>query len=223
MCFSAEASFAASAGLGVVGVLGLARGPSPAARPLAFLPLLFSAQQFAEGLVWVGVAQADAALVSVFGHVYVFFAFFVWPILVPLASLLVEPSPRRRRIQEWLCAAGVCAAVFISASLVREPLRVGANAGHLTYGVRLPLQLEALAVYFAAVSAPCFSSRFWVRAFGVALVLGLALSRAHFADAYVSLWCFAAALASGAIWFELRAQGKAAFAAGAEPVLIPIP
>jgi hypothetical protein len=214
MCFSAEASFAASAALGVIGVTGLARGPAPAERPLAFIPLLFAAQQFVEGLVWVGLANHEDAVVAVFGHVYIFFAFFLWPVFVPLAALLIEPSAPRRRLQEWLCAAGACAAVFITGSLVRGPLSVEATTGHLFYGLALPLREEVVAVYLLAVSAPIASSQRWVRVFGVALAIGLGASLAHFADDFVSLWCFAAAIASGAIWLHVRESAGARSALG---------
>lgn len=223
MCFSAEASFAASAVLGVIGVTGLARGPAPAERPLAYLPLLFAAQQFVEGIIWVGLANGEDAVVQVFSHAYIFFAFFLWPVFVPLAALLIEPSPRRKRAQEWLCAAGACAAVFIMGSLVRGPLAVEQTTGHLFYGLALPLRHEVVAVYFLAVSAPLASSYRWVRAFGLALVFGLAASLAHFADDFVSLWCFAAALASGAIWLHLRERAGARSALGTVPAPILVP
>jgi hypothetical protein len=214
MCFSAEASFAASAVLGVVGVSGLARGPSPAERPLAFVPLLFSVQQFCEGLVWVGVANHDAVLSRVFAYAFVFFAFFLWPIFVPLAALLVEPVPQRKRIQEWLCVVGICTAVFITGSLVRGPLDVTDRGGHLFYGLALPRHTEVLVAYFVAVCAPLISSWRWVRAFGLALVLGLTSSLVHFASDFVSLWCFAAALASAAVWLHLRERALARLGLG---------
>ncbi len=223
MCFSAGASFAASAVLGVIGVTGLARGPAPAERPLAFVPLLFAAQQFVEGLVWAGLANGEDAVVAVFGHAYIFFAFFLWPVFVPLAVLLIEPSPRRKRVQEWLCAAGACAAVFITGSLVRGPLSVEQTAGHLFYNLALPLRYEVVAIYFLAVSAPLASSFRWVRAFGLALVLGLAASLAHFAADFVSLWCFAAALASAAIGLHLRERAGAGGALGTLPAAVPLP
>ncbi len=221
MCFSAEASFAASAVLGVIGVTGLARGPLPAERPLAAIPLMFSAQQFAEGLVWSGLATGDHVLVSVFGSAYVFFAFFLWPIYVPLASLLIEPPGWRRRAQEWLVAVGACAAVVITGSLVRGPLVVTETAGHLFYGLAAPLREEAIAVYFLAVCAPLLSTFGWVRAFGIALVLGLAAALAHVAADFVSLWCFAAALASSAIGFHLRERSRARQALGTLPAPLP--
>ena len=67
MCFSAEASFAVAAVLLPAGVYGtsIVATKRPAYLPLAITPIIFSFQQFAEGLVWVGLARGDALLVRV--------------------------------------------------------------------------------------------------------------------------------------------------------------
>ena len=158
--------------LGVIGVAGLATGPAPAERPLAFVPVPFSVQQFAEGLVWVGIANHDPAATRVFGYASVLFAFFLWPIFVPLAALLVERS----------CVGG------------RSRCRL-LPRGERAVGVR------------------------WIRAFGAALVLGLTGSLLHFASDFASLWCFAAAVASGAVWLHLRERAAARSALGTLPAL----
>ena len=104
---------------------------------------------------------------------------------------------------------GACAAVFIMGALASGPLLVTETAGHLFYGLDLPLREESIAIYFVAVCAPLLSTFGWVRAFGLALVVGLAVALGHFAGDFVSLWCFAAGLASTAIAFHLRAQREA--------------
>jgi hypothetical protein len=61
MCFSAEASFAAGAALLPAGAYctSVAARKRPPYLPLAVIPVVFSFQQFAEGLVWVGLAQQE--------------------------------------------------------------------------------------------------------------------------------------------------------------------
>jgi len=204
VCFSAEASFAASAVLGAGGIWTLSLAPTPAERPLARMPLLFSVQQFAEGVVWVGVANDERSLALVFSYVFAFFALFLWPVYVPLASLRAEPRPERRRIQEALCIVGLCAAVFISGSLARHPLDVSVANGHLFYRMNLPLLYESLGLYFIAVSAPCFSSYGYLRAFGVLLLASLAWTLWAHAEQFISLWCFQAAVLSGLILLYFR-------------------
>jgi hypothetical protein len=203
MCFSAEASFAASAVLGAGGVWTWSQAPTPAERPLAAMPLLFAVQQFSEGVVWVGVAQEQAVLVSTFSYVFAFFAFFLWPIYTPLATLRVEPAARRRRIHEALVVVGVCVAVYICGFLARSPLETHLLRGHLCYHVQ-GLPYEVIGLYFVAASAPCFSSHGWLRAFGVLLLAALAISLGLYAVEFVSVWCFFAALLSALILLHLN-------------------
>jgi hypothetical protein len=201
MCFSAEASFAASAVLGVGGVWTLAQAPSPRERPLAAIPAMFAVQQFAEGLVWVGVANEQAVLTTVFSYVFSFFALFLWPIYVPLAVRLVEPGSRRRRIHDALLVVGACAAVVICGSLVRHPLETHLLRGHICYHAEP--SYEAIGLYLVAVSAPCFSSHRWLVVFGALLVLALAISLGLYATEFVSVWCFFAAALSSVLWLHL--------------------
>jgi hypothetical protein len=208
VCFSAEASFAASAVLGAGGVWTLRLGPAPGERPLAAIPLLFAVQQFVEGLVWVGVVNELGVLTVVFSYVFAFFALFLWPIYVPLAVLRVEPDARRRRIQEALLVVGLCVAVLITGSLVRSPLQTGLAGGHLRYHMRLPLLYESLGLYFLAVSAPCFSSHRYLRTFGVLLLLSLAISLWRYAADFISIWCFFAALLSASVLLHFRSLAR---------------
>jgi len=203
MCFSAEASFAASAVLGVGGIWTLSQVPTPAERPLAAMPVIFAVQQFSEGLVWVGVAQDQTTLVTVFSHVFSFFALFLWPIYTPLAVLRVEPGPTRRRIQEALLVVGICVAVALCGFMTRSPLETHVVRGHLCYHLA-GLPYELIGLYFVAVSAPCFSSHVWLRAFGVALLAALAISLGSYTIEFVSVWCFFAALLSGMLLLHLH-------------------
>lgn len=53
MCFSATASFAAGAGLLVVGAITLRQARRRAEMPFAAIPLLFGIQQLIEGALWL--------------------------------------------------------------------------------------------------------------------------------------------------------------------------
>src|SRR5258708_7431556 len=89
MCFSAQASFAASAALLPAGVYCVG---SPlrwrwGMLLLALVPLAFSVQQFAEGLVWRGLEQGDALLVQNASVLFLFFAIVFWPFWIPLSLI----------------------------------------------------------------------------------------------------------------------------------------
>ena len=55
MCFSATASFGASAVLGTLGVITVAKAKTKPQKFFGTIPLLFSIQQLTEGLLWVSL------------------------------------------------------------------------------------------------------------------------------------------------------------------------
>ena len=65
MCFSAGASFTASAVLAATGVTTLREVRSKRELPLALLPTIFSIQQFIEGLLWLNFRQGRTPLCSI--------------------------------------------------------------------------------------------------------------------------------------------------------------
>ena len=76
MCFSATASFTASAVLLPAGTLALRRAYTTDRRYLALcaLPFLFGVQQLMEGFVWTYGARGESSLVGTFSLGYMFFA-----------------------------------------------------------------------------------------------------------------------------------------------------
>src|SRR5687768_16565317 len=99
MCFSAEASFAAGAILLGIGVVSLNKAVSGPQRVLAGIPLLFSIQQFDEGILWLTFSNPaymhwwQPAILT-----FLFYAQVVWPVFVPLSMTLIEKDPFRKRI-----------------------------------------------------------------------------------------------------------------------------
>ena len=62
MCFSAGASFAASAVTAVAGVAAFSVAKKPAFRLLAAIPIFFALHQLAEGVLWMTLGgDVDAA------------------------------------------------------------------------------------------------------------------------------------------------------------------
>ena len=98
MCFSATASF--TAGL-VVGGLGAATLPlvaNPRERAFAALPLIFGVHQVLEGVVWMQVEDAGAVAIRTPAvAVWLFVAWLVLPVFVPLAGAGFEPDAQRQR------------------------------------------------------------------------------------------------------------------------------
>ncbi|HRK03041.1 MAG TPA: hypothetical protein PLH57_10285, partial [Oligoflexia bacterium] len=112
MCFSANASFLASAGIGAVGAATLLKKPTIRELPLALIPVCFSVQQASEGIVWLTL-PTGGLLHSVAVKVFLLFATMLWPVLVPIAFYLVEQDSSRRKKMRFGIGLGLAVVAYL--------------------------------------------------------------------------------------------------------------
>ena len=192
MCMSMSVSFAASAGLAVVGATSLAIAPKRQ-KILAAVPLLFAIQQAIEGIQWMYLDQGLVCRSAAYG--FLFFALIVWPVLIPLIVYLID-RPRRHIIRffVWL---GALVAAWFTYKLFTVPLDVQVIGQHIFYNPPGPFYWRLDFVFYmtATVGGLLVSSK---RAFQVLGVLALLLAGATLAISWTtaaSVWClFDAAL-----------------------------
>ncbi len=81
-------------------MLTLTRANGPSALPLAATPALFAVQQAIEGLPWLEPPAApDGSASTGLTPLFLLFAEVLWPVYAPIAVMLIEPDPRRRRLR----------------------------------------------------------------------------------------------------------------------------
>ena len=221
MCFSPEMDIGAGVVVGSIGVAALRHVDRPQELPLASLPVLFGAHQVTEAFVWwglrgdVGASTSDAAL-----WLYVLFAFVVLPTLAPLAVLLVEPDPGRRRMIGRFAVVGGLVSVVYLASMVREPMTATIRGHTLGYGTGAPAgDLLAVLYVTATVVALVSSSHRRIALFGIANAIVVPLLMLAAARSFTSLWCLWAAAASVVIADHVH---QSASAGGQEPARLRI-
>jgi hypothetical protein len=211
MCFSAEASFAAS---GVLAASSVAISQIPKDRasiPLSLFPAVFATHQFIEGILWLtqdGVLPDTYQSVAV--HAYALIAFVLWPILVPFAAYLIE-TERRRRILILICqAVGLGVGLTLLLSFFRHPLQVSVDCCSLSYRVDAPDLL--IAPYLIAVAIPFLaSSRRSLVLFGAGITLSCAVAAVSASAAtFPSVWCFFAAILSAGLYLYFRTASRRA-------------
>jgi Family of unknown function (DUF6629) len=209
MCFSAEASFAVGAALLPAGIYctTVAVRRRPSYLPLAIVPLVFSFQQVAEGLVWVGLGRGDDSLVRTSSLMFLATALAFWPFWVPFSVLVMEG---RRRVRQCLAVGALVGLAFGCALFV--PLALNTDewlkVGEVYHSIRYNLMgLPAFEIaphswwdggYAVIVLTPLFivspDRRFTL--FSVMVAASAALSLFAFWYAFVSVWCFFAAVLS---------------------------
>ena len=122
MCFSATASFTAGAFLAGVGTPTLKSVGRPRELPFAAIPLLFAIQQLSEGVIWLTFRYEAPQLNVAMTYLYSFFSHVLWPVYVPVAVLLMEPSKWRRRALLVFVVAGITVGAYLLYFLVALPI-----------------------------------------------------------------------------------------------------
>ena len=207
MCFSPQGDVVGGLVVGGIGVDAFRqlRGRSSHLL-LATTPLLLGAHQIDESLVWWSL-QGDVphSIGRIAMWIYLVIALVIVPILVPLAIWKLAPTPlRRRRVLPFLALGTVVAGILLEA-MVRNPVTVRQGAFHLAYSIGLKHGILIVGLYVAATCGSLLVSGYrHVVVFGIANLVVVVILARMTADGFASLWCFYAALTSGAITLHLR-------------------
>ena len=206
MCFSAQASFVVAAGTGSIGLATFNRERSSSLRWLALAPGFFALQQASEGLVWLHLnGNIEAAPLSrIAQYIYLTFAMVFWPTYAPFAVTMSEKIRFRRCLCSLVVVVGLLMSAFNAYQLVisseapavlGHSIKYGYGDGdfswRLTYGIvsLIPLFISSL-------------RKMWI--LGTLALLGFVVSDSLYYEAFVSVWCFYAAVISIALYLILK-------------------
>jgi len=198
MCFSATASFVTAGVTAVIGLVSVGKVNEPRELPLAATPLLFALQQAIEGLLWLSIPLAPAGSAST-GLVlsFLIFAEVFWPVFVPIAVYLIEPNQRRRHLMLLCVTAGAGVAAYLLWSILGQSIGAVIINGHIVYERPYPHPPIVVAAYLAATGLPpLLSSQRVVAILGIVILVGAVTAYVFYWEAFVSVWCFFAAVAS---------------------------
>jgi hypothetical protein len=214
MCFSATASFVDGAALLPAGIYCVRKAvqKNRTYLPLATVPLVFSLQQFCEGLVWVGLGEDNGRLVESASVVYLFLAVGFWPFWIPLSILLTETRRREQVLLAILTIVGL-AWTWLYLPIAVQPSRwlvteVVHHSIHYDYGYLPGFRLAPAEMwrigYLLIVCGPlvlaCKRGRHSRAGRALRLLGGLAIVTAFGVSyfvywyAFTSVWCFFASL-----------------------------
>ncbi|MBM3194504.1 MAG: hypothetical protein FJZ60_01935 [Chlamydiae bacterium] len=205
MCFSASASFTAAIGLCLIGAAIWKRGVPRPFQSIALIPFLFAVQQAAEGVIWSSDRTSLWAQ-----NIFLFVAFCVWPIFIPFAFLKAEGDPKRGRYNYVALGLGIATAFFLLTMIPQIEISACSHAIHYELNSYLELRSQHAIgiIYIASVLIPLFVSK--QKGF---VLIGALLFFSGWVFFYVeevwfiSLWCFLAAIISGALIFVIPKKG----------------
>ena len=190
MCFSATASFSASAVLVGLGSLAWQAAPTRRDLPFAAIPLLFAGQQLIEGLLWLSFDSGATGLQGALTAGYAFFSQVFWPVYVPLAALLLEPSAARRRALRLLLAIGAAVSAWLLWQTLAHGVTARPSGAHIEYVTSDSMATLATTLYVLATAASLLLSTLpAVKLFGAATLLAFVVTYVVYAEWLISVWC----------------------------------
>ena len=212
MCFSATASFGASAVLGVVGVATLTKVQTRSHVPFAAIPLLFGIQQASEGMLWVMLG--DSAYIS-YQHIptfiFLLFAQVVWPVWVPFSIMLVEKDQKRKRLLKSLTIIGAAVSAYLAYCLIVYDVHAEIAGHHIHYFLDFHLAMVwfgGIAYFIPTVLPPFVSSERRMRLLGVTILISYIFTTLFYREYLLSIWCFFAAVLSGIVFLIMNVLKK---------------
>lgn len=200
MCFSAEASFAGSAVISVVGIATLTKIDKPKQILFASIPLLFGIQQCAEGMLWITLKSGGhEVLENTATYIFLVTALVIWPTMIPLSVWLMESVKKRRKVLAWLIPLGGILSLFYAFCLFSFNVTPQIQSFHIQYVDEFPdiLVKIAFVCYLITTIAPIFVSsvkRMWI--FGILIAISCLVTGIFFMQYLTSVWCFFAAIIS---------------------------
>lgn len=213
MCFSAGASFTASALLTVVGVQTVKEVHKPFQLAFAGIIAFFAFQQFLEGVLWVVIPGGrHPELQKAATYTFLIMAEFIWPVLIPLSVLLMERAKRQKWILGALLAIGTGIGLYYLRHILLFDLHAEISGYHIVYksSVLHAYARTSTIIYVFATLTPFFVASIR-RAYlmGMIMTLSFLVSAVFYREYLTSVWCFFAAVMSFVIYYIIRDARKA--------------
>jgi len=205
MCLSPEVDLAAGIIVSVVAVDAIRHNRHKRTLPLALLPGIFALHSFASMFVWwsfqgsVSDSIGNAAI-----SFYVFVAFVLLPIYVPLATLLVEPHGWRRHVLQGFSAIGLIAGLVYLYYIFQGQASVQECTAFLDFHVSGPSWVMSAFYGAATCGAMLFSGYRPLFIWGVLNCAAIVVLNDRLSHALPSLWCLWAACTSFFVSWFLR-------------------
>lgn len=213
MCFSATASFTASALLvstGIFSTITAYRHNKPYLF-LALIPIIFGIQQSIEGLIWLKLNAEQLSCLSLYPYAYLFFAYYFWPFYFPSCVYMIEENALRKKILRRLIVAGALLGTVIYLPILLEiiPIKtqvVEHSIHYETYQSATLIWLYSIGyVSILVLSLLCASSR-KINLLGFITLFSAIASYCWYIYAFTSVWCFFSAVLSIYIAYLIYTQ-----------------
>jgi hypothetical protein len=206
MCFSASASFASSVLLITTGAYCIKTALSSDKKylPLSFLPLAFGVQQAFEGGLWLGIGSNTSSVVAIASLGFLFFSHWFWLGWIPFSAFAIEPKRAIRNSLMAFTLIGTLYGALLYLPLLLDSDRLTVSTLNssiyyqisLVFGDSLPGKAASFLYALIILLPLLISSHKPINFFGGLIALSVTSTYILFSYAFISVWCFFAALLS---------------------------
>lgn len=181
----------------MIGSVAAWRTTRLAQLPYALIPVWFGVQQLLEGALWMAFQNPAPACNVALTQLYSGFSQVIWPIYIPVAVLLLETVPWRRKAMWVVTLAGATVSLVLLYFLSHLQVESRVVGGHISYVFPHFHTTIATGLYLlGACISPMLSSHRTVRVFGMAVTVALLVTYGFYSYWFISVWCFLAAVTS---------------------------
>lgn len=190
--------------MSVFGVATVKKAKRKAEIPFAMIPLLFGVQQIIEGMLWLSFRFEAPLLNVIMTYVFVLFSHVLWPIFVPFSIGLMETVAWRKKVISAFQITGIAVGLYHLYVIVKFPVTSEVHE-HMVY-VSSHFHKIPVMVFYLAATCVCsfFSSHKIINIFGVLALLLFIVAYWFYTVAFLSVWCFFAAILSVVIYLHFK-------------------
>ncbi|HEB41578.1 MAG TPA: hypothetical protein ENI08_00990 [Candidatus Dependentiae bacterium] len=202
MCFSAQASFATSAILLLIGLRSIIQVKSSRQIMLASIPLLFSIQQLCEGILWLTLSRNTLPFLSIMmTYSFLFFALIIWPVWIPCALSMIEKNEFSRKILSIFTIIGSIISCYFLYSLIMQGSSAQIIGNHIFYNYYVSffhIKRGTMALFYCipVIGSFFIASMPLLKFSGIALLVSVLITIIFWKFYFTSVWCFFAAVLS---------------------------
>lgn len=207
MCLSAQFDLVVGAAISVIAVDAIRHCRTGRELPLGLLPAVFAVHTFLSAVIWLGaegaVSQPIAQSASV---LYLFIAYALLPVYVPIAVLLIAPPDWHRIAVLVMCAIGVIPAVGYGYALMQGRGTASPDSYYIAFGVEGTAGVLGVLYVVSTCGAMLLSGSAALIAWGLLNTVAVSGLVAWNSLGLPALWCLWAAASSGLVAWFLRKE-----------------
>lgn len=207
MCLSVEFDIVAGAAISVVAIDAIRHHRTGRELPLALVPAVLAVHTFLSAVVWLGVDGTVSEPVAHTASVlYLFIAYALLPIYVPIAVLLIAPPDWHRNAVLVMCAVGAMPALGYGYALMHGQGTASPDSYYIAFGMQGTAGVLGVLYVVSTCGALLLSGSAPLIAWGVVNAVAVSALVAWNSLGLPALWCLWAAVTSGFAAWCLRKE-----------------